>query len=547
MRREGQNLATSNPTQVKRDISAIMRKVRSSGTTPEVMFRKALWARGFRYKISPRELPGKPDVVLPSKRLAIFIDGDFWHGNQWRRRNLSALEEQFRETRSKNYWLRKIRRNMERDASVTACLISEGWIVLRFWESDIRKHLERCVNMAVEVVSDRAWLKPRSFLPVRTFAEFFAGIGLMRMGLEKQGWSVAFANDIDRQKYQMYRAHFEDADHHFLLDDIHNVTSSSVPTVTLATASFPCNDLSLAGSRNGLAGKQSSTFWQFIRILDGMGERRPPLVLIENVVGFLNSHGGKDLETALLALNRLGYTVDTFILDAARFVPQSRQRLFVVGVLDDFAPAWELQESLHFYGSDARPKALANFIFTHPHIRWNIRNLPSQPQLETRLAQILEDIPPDAPEWWSQERAEYLLNQMSPRHRQLAESMIDGPEWSYGTVFRRVRHGKSMAELRTDGIAGCLRTPRGGSGRQILFKAGKGKYAARLLTARECARLMGAGEYQITVPLNQALFGFGDAVCVPAIEWIAENYLNPVVNEAIRGRPLHSGGNEVAV
>jgi DNA (cytosine-5)-methyltransferase 1 len=90
-----------------------------------------------------------------------------------------------------------------------------------------------------------------------------------------------------------------------------------------------------------------------------------------------------------------------------------------------------------------------------------------------------------------------------------------------------------MAELRTDGIAGCLRTPRGGSGRQILFKAGKGRYSVRLLTPRECARLMGADDYRISGSLNQALFGFGDAVCVPVIEWIAENYLNPVINEWI--------------
>jgi len=95
-----------------------------------------------------------------------------------------------------------------------------------------------------------------------------------------------------------------------------------------------------------------------------------------------------------------------------------------------------------------------------------------------------------------------------------------------------------MAELRTDGVAGCLRTPRGGSGRQILFKAGKGKYFARLLNPRECARLMGADDYIIKAPLNQALFGFGDAVCVPVIEWIAEYYLKPVVNELMKGRPL---------
>ena len=155
---------------------------------------------------------------------------------------------------------------------------------------------------------------------------------------------------------------------------------------------------------------------------------------------------------------------------------------------------------------------------------------------------ILEDLPQDAPEWWSAPRAEYLLNQMSPKHRDIADRMIVGDRWSYGTVFRRVRtrNGtkKSMAELRTDGIAGCLRTPRGGSGRQILFKAGHGTYQARLLTPRECARLMGAGNYKITVPLNQALFGFGDAVCVPVIEWIAQHYLNPMIAELIRGREM---------
>ena len=92
-----------------------------------------------------------------------------------------------------------------------------------------------------------------------------------------------------------------------------------------------------------------------------------------------------------------------------------------------------------------------------------------------------------------------------------------------------------MAELRVDGIAGCLRTPRGGSGRQILVKAGFGEFHARLLTPRECARLMGAGDFKISFSLNQALFGFGDAVCVPVIEWIAKHYLNRVLMGRKRG------------
>jgi len=166
-----------------------------------------------------------------------------------------------------------------------------------------------------------------------TVAEFFAGIGLMRIGLEKAGWRTDFANDIDEDKWQMYKDHFGDGGE-FVVEDIHKLKTNQVPDVSLATASFPCNDLSLAGSRHGLAGLQSSAFWGFIDILKGMKRehRLPPLVLLENVTGFLSSNGGRDFEDALLSLNDLGYAVDAFIIDAARFVPQSRQRLFVVGV-----------------------------------------------------------------------------------------------------------------------------------------------------------------------------------------------------------------------
>lgn len=372
---------------------------------------------------------------------------------------------------------------------------------------------------------------PRALLLEKTVAEFFAGIGLMRLALERQGWTVAFANDIDPKKHETYRAHFGDAGTHFLCEDVHKISVERVPAVTLATASFPCNDLSLAGARQGLWGKESSAFWGFIRVLEEMGNRRPPLVLLENVTGFLTSHKGEDFKQAMLALNGLGYAVDAFMLDAACFVPQSRERLFVVGASDAGFTARDWGCRALYYETDLRPKALLHFILAHPEIRWQVRDLPSQPRRTTRLSEILEDLDETAPEWWSAERAEYLFNQMSARHRKLAGQMAAYSEWSYGTVFRRMRHGKSTAELRTDGLAGCLRTPRGGSGRQILFKAGYGKYFARLLTPRECARLMGADDYKIAVPLNQALFGFGDAVCVPVIEWVVKHYLNPLANE----------------
>jgi DNA (cytosine-5)-methyltransferase 1 len=364
----------------------------------------------------------------------------------------------------------------------------------------------------------------------KNFAEFFAGIGLMRIGLERAGWRAAFANDIDEDKWEMYRDHFGDKGE-FTLGDIHELDVDRIPDVILATASFPCNDLSLAGARQGLAGKQSSAFWGFVDVLDKMGERRPPMVLLENVTGFLTSHDGNDFRDAILALNQLHYAVDTFIIDAARFVPQSRQRLFVVGTRSSRVPS--VNETPHFYASDCRPSALADFVYWNPDLNWRIRELPPLPNSKAKLADILEDLPSTSDLWWCKERAEYLLSQMSPKHRVEADAMIRGGRVSYGTVFRRVRHGRSMAELRTDGIAGCLRTPRGGSGRQILFAAGKGRFSVRLLTPRECARLMGADSFIIRCSLNQALFGFGDAVCVPVIEWIGRNYLNQVLEREI--------------
>ncbi len=561
----GETSAQPSRRAPKRDagqISDIMRRVHGRDTTPEMRLRRALWARGLRYGVARTELPGKPDIVFPGARLAIFVDGDYWHGNQWRRRGKAALEEQFASSAvaSRAYWLRKIRSNMRRDCESSAALLRLGWVVLRLWESQISADMEGCVSVIADTLGaqragagaasgpDEAVAALRGRLPQKTCAEFFAGIGLMRLGLERQGWRVTFANDIDERKRAMYRAHFGAADgedgaaergSHFALGDVHTLPVERVPSVTLATASFPCNDLSLAGARQGLAGAQSSAFWGFIRILDELGARRPPLVLLENVPGFLTSHAGADFTHALQALDALGYAVDAFQLDAARFTPQSRRRLFVVGA--QVALLGQSQATpVEMVASGTRPQALLDAIASNTRVRWQVRPLPAPPERELRLEDILDDLPDTAPEWWSESRASYLLSQMSPRHRAVADELIAGERWSYGTVFRRMRAGRSMAELRVDGLAGCLRTPRGGSGRQILFKAGFGRYQVRLLTPREAARLMGAGDFRISGSLNDALFGFGDAVCADAIAWIATYYLDPLINELIRGAPLRA-------
>ncbi|MEM9186122.1 MAG: DNA cytosine methyltransferase [Planctomycetota bacterium] len=358
----------------------------------------------------------------------------------------------------------------------------------------------------------------------RTALEFFAGVGLARMGLEQVGWEVVFANDLDPGKRRMYEGHFGPSPH-YSGEDIHRLAErpSEVPSATLAHASFPCTDLSLAGGRRGIHAGQSSAYWGFHRLLERMGDRRPPLVLLENVTGFLSSNGGADFEAALASLNDLGYAVDAFTLDAAHFVPQSRPRLFVIG-----HNATEGTSTKPPAASVLRPPKLLGFVARDNGIRWSHFELPEPPAYGAAdFEAVLDDPPAGSGAWWSEERADYLLSQMSQRHRAVANEMIKCRRASYGTVFRRVRKGRSMAELRTDGLAGCLRTPKGGSGRQILFKAGGGRFQVRLLNADECARLMGAGGYRVEATLNQALFGFGDAVCVDCIRWIAENCLNP--------------------
>jgi DNA (cytosine-5)-methyltransferase 1 len=152
-------------------------------------------------------------------------------------------------------------------------------------------------------------------------AEFFAGIGLVRLALQQEGFDVVFANDIDAGKRALYAANFDASN--FVLRDIRQIGGGSVPNVDLATASFPCIDLSIAGNRAGLSGKHSNTFWEFARILAEMGPRRPRAILLENVVGFASARSGEDLASAVRHLNALGYWCGLLLMDAKWFVPKA--------------------------------------------------------------------------------------------------------------------------------------------------------------------------------------------------------------------------------
>ncbi len=366
-----------------------------------------------------------------------------------------------------------------------------------------------------------------------TVAEYFAGIGLMRMGLEPLGWQVLWANDISAKKYEMYKGFFPDADDHYVIGDIFEIDSASVPQTTLATCSFPCIDLSLAGNMNGISGEHSSAFWGFISVLQAQGESAPPLVLIENVPGWLYSNKGADFRVTIQALNKLGYACDVFTLDALRFTPQSRLRVFVVGTR---LPSDNKKISLIL----DRPPALLSdrlrkSIFANLDLNWFYNDLPAPPPRRTGgLSEIIEQMDDTDERWWDNSEVKRHLEMMEPSHYGRVVQHIQNKEATYRTFFRRRRKGQQRAEVRPDDLSGCLRTAVGGSGKQFLIKVRNGQIKMRAMTPREYARLQGVPDNcPIKVNGVQALTGFGDAVCVPAISWIARYILKPLVEKQV--------------
>ena len=122
--------------------SKIMGKIRGRNTKPELAFRKALWAAGYRYRIDSRKLVGRPDIVLNKYKTIVFIDGAFWHGYQWEERKQNIKT-------NKDFWIAKIERNRQRDEEVNSELKALGYTVFRFWEHDIKKDLEGCLQKVI--------------------------------------------------------------------------------------------------------------------------------------------------------------------------------------------------------------------------------------------------------------------------------------------------------------------------------------------------------------------------------------------------------------
>jgi len=370
------------------------------------------------------------------------------------------------------------------------------------------------------------------------FYEFFAGGGMARGGLG-DGWRCLFANDFDPKKGDAYAENWGRQALH--VGDVGRVTTAFLPDVAdLVWASFPCQDLSLAGAGAGLKGARSGSFWPFWRLIESLKAegRQPRTIVLENVCGLLTSHGGADFAALCEVVADAGYWLGALVMDARHFLPQSRPRLFVVaiddqgqfpnGVISPYAVDCWHPERLRL-AQAALPERVRQ--------RWLWFAPPIPAASNIRLADLIETGPDVC--WHDPAETAKLLAMMSPVNRAKIDLVAGNQGRAVGAVYKRTRveNGKKAqrAEIRFD-IAGCLRTPGGGSSRQIIMTLEDGEVRSRLITARETARLMGLpDDYILPVRYNDAYHLTGDGVAVPVVRHIARTIIEPVLSVGAGG------------
>ena len=368
---------------------------------------------------------------------------------------------------------------------------------------------------------------------MHSFYEFFAGGGMARLGLGAD-WQCLFANDIDEKKVASYKANFADASE-LEVCDVGALTSADLPGMAdLAWASFPCQDLSLAGSRGGLHAERSGTFWPFWRLMRQlMAEGRAPrLIVLENVCGAITSHKGKDFLTIAEAFAQADYRFGAMVIDAVHFLPQSRPRLFMIGVLNEMdIPCAAIQSGPDPLWHTAAIRERVQEFSPDVKRQWRWWRLPVPAANKAVFSDIIED-DPQGVKWHTPAETQRLLGLMSDINRAKVQAAQTAGRRMVGGVYKRTRNGTQRAEVRFDDIAGCLRTPTGGSSRQTLLIVEGDCIRSRLLSPRETARLMGLPEeYVLPERYNDTYHLAGDGLAVPVVRHLSANILEPMLTE----------------
>jgi len=351
-----------------------MAAVPSRDTAPEKALRSGLHATGLRFKVCPKDIPGRPDLFFPGKGVAVFIDGDYWHGNSWRARGFVSMEEQFRKWRNSDFWIKKVTQNIRRDRTADAQLRAAGIRPLRVWESEVVADLPACLSRV-----KTALLYPgRGGAPPPTSLEMFTGAGGLALGIAHAGFEHLAIIEWDKHACATIRLNqrrlpvvaFWPV---YEMDVRQFNFKPYADHVTTLAAGVPCQPFSLGGKHRG----DSDTRNMFPEVMRAVRELRPKIIVIENVKGLLRQGFREYFEYISLQLEmpelapiadedwrahktrltrerragRVGgplYDVTDQLVNCADYgVPQVRERVFVAAIRRDLGVSWEHLNPTH--------------------------------------------------------------------------------------------------------------------------------------------------------------------------------------------------------
>lgn len=373
-----------------------------------------------------------------------------------------------------------------------------------------------------------------------SFYEFFAGAGMARAGLG-ESWTCLFANDFDGKKGLTYQDNWGTGGE-LHVGDVRQIKTCQLPgQADLVWGSFPCQDLSVAGAGAGLKGERSGTFYPFWDVIEALNSegRGPRIVALENVCGTLTSHSGSDFEAICKTFADAGYRYGALVINAQLFVPQSRPRLFMIGVRADVEinPALLSSGPIAPFHTPALQRAFDR-VETPALEKMVWWNLPTPPHRTQTFADLIEDCPTSVT-WHTQAETKALLAMMSRINIDKVSAAKRAGRRMVGGVYKRTRFDEKgvkvqRAEVRFDDVAGCLRTPAGGSSRQVILVIDGENIRSRLISARETASLMGLNkDYKLPKNYTEAYHLTGDGVAVPVVRHLAEHIFEPLLGKVV--------------
>lgn len=355
--------------------SALMARIHSKDTKPELIIRKLVFGLGYRYRLHSKTLPGKPDIVFKSMKKIIFVNGCFWHGHRCPLGRMPKSRTTF--------WQEKIAKNNARDKEQVSLLEAKGWEVLTIWECElkdidlVKQSIQKFLGYRMENLNDIKYenpnvqkqnlIKKKANTKKHSVVSFFSGCGGLDLGflggfkykseqLKKLPFEIVAAYDFDEKCISTYKENIND--NAYVLD-LAKVKSKTFPAAEVLIGGFPCQDFSSCGPKRGLTSQRGRLYGALVNY---MKEHKPKVVVAENVPHLAKMRNGEVIEVILKDLCDAGYRFEVWNLLAPDYgIPQNRSRLFFIGVRNDIE------------GKPMMP--IAHYKSNHRSIEWAIKDL----------------------------------------------------------------------------------------------------------------------------------------------------------------------------